>query len=184
MTNRRISLEVHDGFGRTEYLTLLRNMNVKTGIEIGIYNAENSEIIMKRLDGIKFFGVDPYLNYPEYDDICNNPQVIQDKRYEMTDLLFKHYGHNLIRKTSEDASKDFEDNYFDFVYIDANHNTEYVKRDLNLWWPKVKNEGVLSGHDFSWHYIGTVVSAVMEFAQEKDRNISIFQSGAIWIIKK
>lgn len=185
MSEKMLELFVHEGFGRTEFIKFINNLKPLNGIEIGVYNAENSEIILKRVGGIKYWGVDPYLCYKDYeDDFANSNQEIQDKRYEMANQIFKSYNQTLIRKTSEEASKDFEDNFFDFIYIDANHNYEYIKTDIELWWPKVKAGGILSGHDFSWNYAGNVVRAIMDFAREIGRDILIFQVGSIWIIKK
>ncbi len=47
-----------------------------------------------------------------------------------------------------DAVKDFEDNSLDFVYIDANHEYDYVKQDITEWTKKVKPGGIVAGHDY------------------------------------
>lgn len=55
-----------------------------------------------------------------------------------------------IRMSSIEASKTFEDGSLDFVFIDASHEYEDVKNDINAWLPKVKKGGVLSGHDYGY----------------------------------
>lgn len=66
--------------------------------------------------------------------------------------VFKKYMDNpkvtLIREFSSKAANFFDDEYFDFIYIDADHTYESVKTDLDAWYPKVKKGGILSGHDF------------------------------------
>lgn len=52
-----------------------------------------------------------------------------------------------IKMNSEDAAKMYEDQSIDFVFIDADHSYEAVKKDIMLWWPKVKKGGIISGHD-------------------------------------
>lgn len=47
-----------------------------------------------------------------------------------------------------DAVKDFADESLDFVYIDGNHNLKYVVEDICEWSKKVKNGGIISGHDY------------------------------------
>ena len=52
-----------------------------------------------------------------------------------------------IKSLSEEAVGKVPENV-DFVYIDGNHRYEYVKKDIELYWPKIKIGGVLAGHDF------------------------------------
>jgi Methyltransferase domain len=37
---------------------------------------------------------------------------------------------------------------FDFIYIDADHSEDAVKKDLAAWWPLLKKSGLMAGHDF------------------------------------
>jgi cephalosporin hydroxylase len=54
----------------------------------------------------------------------------------------------LIIKGSLDASCEFPDDYFDYVFIDASHEYELTKADVRLWHRKVKGDGYLAGHDY------------------------------------
>jgi len=54
----------------------------------------------------------------------------------------------MIRALSEDVVDTFADGSLDFIYIDGNHAYEYVKRDIEIWWPKLKKGGLFSGHDY------------------------------------
>lgn len=51
-------------------------------------------------------------------------------------------------KNSLMASKCFPDNYFDFFFIDADHTYNFIKQDIDLWWPKLSPGGIMCGHDF------------------------------------
>jgi predicted O-methyltransferase YrrM len=53
-----------------------------------------------------------------------------------------------IKSYSWEASKNFEDNSVDFVFIDADHEYESVVKDIDSWLPKVKKGGIISGHDY------------------------------------
>lgn len=61
---------------------------------------------------------------------------------------------------SEEASEIIKDNYFDCVFIDANHSYEMVLLDIKNWYPKVKKGGLLCGHDFCYERFPGVIKAV------------------------
>ena len=69
---------------------------------------------------------------------------------------------DVIIKVSDSisASTDFDDNYFDFIYIDAGHTYNRIYDDLTYWYPKLKTGGVLGGHDYN-HM--TVKKAISDF---------------------
>jgi cephalosporin hydroxylase len=55
----------------------------------------------------------------------------------------------IMPKNSLEASCEFPDNHFDFVFIDASHRYELTKADVRLWHRKVKENCVLAGHDYN-----------------------------------
>jgi hypothetical protein len=71
---------------------------------------------------------------------------------------------NVLEMDSLTASKMYEDNSLDFIFIDAAHDYESVKQDINSWFSKVKNDGIFAGHDA---FYPPVAKAVQEFASEK-----------------
>lgn len=52
---------------------------------------------------------------------------------------------------SLNASLKYPDNYFDFVFIDSGHTYELTKAEIRLWIRKVKDGGILAGHDYEGH---------------------------------
>lgn len=49
------------------------------------------------------------------------------------------------------------DTKFDFIFIDGEHTTVAVTNDINLCLPKLKDNGIMAGHDLLW---GTVKAAL------------------------
>lgn len=63
--------------------------------------------------------------------------------------LSNNYGHfNIIKDTSENASKQFANNSIDFIMIDAGHSYEALMSDFKYWYHKVKPGGYISGDDY------------------------------------
>lgn len=81
---------------------------------------------------------------------------------------------NIIFKQGdiETIVPELPDNYFDFIYIDAAHEKPSVLRDINLSLPKLKNNGVICGHDYidQEDQIHGVWGAVNEFFKNKKIN--------------
>ena len=77
-----------------------------------------------------------------------------------------------LRMTSSEASRLFEDEYFDFVFIDGDHSFEGCYEDLTAWYPKVKRDGILLGHDCYCDIFG-VKKALEKFILENGFNYTI-----------
>lgn len=109
-----------------------------------------------------------------------------DGRYsqEELDLQYENFKINVQNKPfvkiykeyTFDAVKHFEDDFFDLIYIDADHTYEGCLRDMEDWYPKVKKGRFLLGDDYRFSEYRVrfgVIEAVNEFA--KNNNIEFFQ---------
>ena len=54
----------------------------------------------------------------------------------------------VVCQDSSDAARQFDDEHFDWIYIDADHSYTGVARDLAAWRTKVKWSGFILGHDY------------------------------------
>jgi len=74
-----------------------------------------------------------------------------------------------IKSYSVDASKGFDDNSIDFLFIDADHRYKEFKKDLEAWMPKVKPGGVMCGHDCEAYY--SMIN--LDTRNELDKNLNM-----------
>jgi len=87
----------------------------------------------------------------------------------------------LIKGKSQEVYKLLDDNTFSMIFIDAAHDYESVKADLNNFYPKLRSGGIFAGHDYGEKSCG-VGQAVDEFV--KDNNLKLDVMTASWIIIK
>lgn len=72
-------------------------------------------------------------------------------RYNMTQLNLMDIIHPLVMN-SMDAAAIFKDNSVDMIFIDANHRYTYTHDDITEWGKKLKEGGVICGHDCERYY--------------------------------
>ena len=125
---------------------LLKNRKALVGVEVGVSEGRNAFDILKGLDIKTLYLVDIWGEYHEEESTLNSIELEKASRDNLKEFKDKIV---FIKKTSVGASGDFEDNSLDFVYIDANHQYEFVKEDIEAWWPKVKINGMLAGDDLN-----------------------------------
>lgn len=142
-------------------------------IEIGSWLGQSAAYMAVEIansnKNIDFYCVDLWENNEEYK---NESVIIEDRFYETflkNTQPVKNYI-KPIKAASLDAALKFEDEYFDFIFIDAAHDYENVKKDLIAWFPKLKKGGLFSGHDFVSTHMG-VIRAVSEWADINNKKI-------------
>ncbi len=108
------------------------------------------------------------LSYIKNTIITNNNTIYSVEKNCRSKLIenTKKWNVELICKDSYQASLMFPDNFFDLIYIDANHSYEEVKKDIINWLPKLKNTGTIAGHDYDNHWVG-VKKAVNEMFKNR-----------------
>lgn len=149
-------------------------------VEVGCWKGKSSAFMAVEIANsgkkIDFYCVDHWLGGPDhkgwdilpklYDIWTTNMKPLKDYFIEM-------------KMSSIDASKKFDDQSLDFVFIDASHEYEDVKSDIEAWMPKVKVGGIIAGHDYE-EYFPSVQKAVNELLSGKE--FDVYQK--CWIYKK
>jgi predicted O-methyltransferase YrrM len=83
---------------------------------------------------------------------------------------------DIIGDSAQSAAQ-FPDNSLDFVFIDASHDYDSVKRDIKAWLPKVrKPNGIIAGHDYCEVWPGVIKAVHEEFGLD----LEIVQSDWVW----
>ena len=98
----------------------------------------------------KLYCVDPwedYDNYPEYKDKQNviyNSFLNNIENSGIKDKIIINRGYSNIKVPM------FQDEFFDIIYIDGNHEPSYVLEDAVLCFRKLKKGGIMIFDDYGW----------------------------------
>lgn len=151
------------------------------GVEIGVFEGENVLLLCDSLEFELLYLVDPYLKYVEYTNYCGYSQeewsgIERGMRVSLNigdDGCGNYRGRPLrfIKALSSVAVSEVDDGSLDFVYADGNHEYEYIKEDIKLWYPKLKVGGWMMGHDWPVSEDSIYMSikrAATEFVEEND----------------
>lgn len=128
------------------------------GIELGVARGIYSKRMVESGKFKRFYGVD------SYSDIHNTEEYI---------TALKHIGienstFTLLRMDFESALAMFDDQYFDFIYVDGfAHTGEEGGKTLVDWFRKLKVGGILAGDDYH-HDWPLVTWAVNDLARKLD----------------
>jgi hypothetical protein len=120
--------------------------------ELGVGYGDFSKVLIKELQAQEFVAIDTFDGSPR--DKWGEPLKV----HQMTHHQYYLYNVALSQsaceiKTIEDWSWEgiskFDDAYFDFIYIDADHSYAAVKKDIEASAPKVKVGGYIQCNDFT-----------------------------------
>ncbi len=126
-------------YGRKFLLEMMPKHSVcaEIGVSQGLFAEEILKVVQpKKLHLIDPWAGEPHLHY--YESVCEKfKDSIESGQIE-------------IRKDKSQFVYDqFPDQYFDWIYVNGSHNYKSVKRDLDLYYHKIKMFGFITGDDYS-----------------------------------
>lgn len=153
-------------------------------IEIGTWLGQSAAYMAVEIanskKNIDFYCVDTWKGSEEHQ---SDERVKKDELYQTFLKNISPISEYIIpiRLTSEQAASHFKNESLDFIFIDANHEYEEVKKDIEIWYPKLKNGGIFAGHDYVQSWPG-VYKAVNEWCEKN--NIELQANESCWITRK
>lgn len=143
---------------------LFQQQETIVGLEIGVASGWTMNHFLQNLPNLQLTGIDPYIGY--MDGNIKIAQEMLDAQYLAAQDNISDFAPRgkILRGYSQDFVNSFEDKSLDYIFIDGDHSYEGALRDCELFFPKIKSNGIFAGHD--WSFDG-VQKAVNEF---KDKN--------------
>jgi hypothetical protein len=196
---------------RYDLVKVIVNEDFKTGAEIGVQKGEFTAFLLSAWrQCTEFHAIDLWRQQKSYKDSANIDNVEQENLYQLTRTRLQNFEKIIVyhRNYSNLVVKEIKDNSLDFIYVDARHDYVAVTEDLTLYWPKLKDGGIMAGHDYldvaqvkalspqqdwSVDHLGNkrtddkaVKSAVNEFAAKYQRPVlvTLQESWPTWYFRK
>ena len=160
------------------------------GIEFQAKHIDSTKILVDRLHLLELLPKDSVIAEIGVDkgdfsrkiiDTCN-PQTIhlvdmwstkrynEDKKTYVHDRFKDEIAEGQVKINiglSTDVVSEFPDAYFDWIYIDTDHSYETTLAELRSYSHKVKNGGIIAGHDYVMgNWMGMVRYGVMEAVRQ------------------
>jgi hypothetical protein len=139
------------------------------GVELGVNKGNFSKKLLEHSNPNKLILIDPWAS-ERYGE--NKLKRVKDKFSKE----IKNGRISIKRSYSQDALEQLDDNNLDWAYIDTTHSYEQTLEELKLCKQKVKDSGIISGHDYCQGNISKfinygVIRAVHKFCQDHNYKI-------------
>jgi len=125
---------------------LIENNNFQIMIEVGIDTGKTTFFLLDNIPHLKIYAIDT------------------DIRKFYNNSIKEKYGDRLIPMEgySHEVADQLPDNFADIVFIDADHSYDAVKKDIVKYTPKLKKNGLLTGHDIDYPGVNKAVNEMIK----------------------
>jgi len=145
-------------------------------LEIGCFYGANIisvEQTYGRHPGSLLYGVDPWEDYSEYPEYENTQENTHKTFLENIKNSGKEEKFITKRGYSNEVIPTFSDDFFDIIYIDGNHEPDYVLEDAVLCFRKLKKGGIMIFDDYGWGGPGLTKAGIDGFLRGFHKKIEV-----------
>ncbi len=142
----------------------IRENGYTRGAELGVWDGRCYQYLTTHCQDLHLIGVDLYAPQPDNEgpekwipgESGHNwdHETYYKNITEYIDFIGRG---EFIRDYTYNAALKVADNSLDFIFIDADHSEEGVRKDIEMWSPKVREGGMIIGHDIDWPSVKKVV---------------------------
>ena len=131
------------------------------------------------------FALDPWEDYPDYQEYQEQLPNIYNTFLENIERSSFKNKISVVRGYSHIEVPKFQDHFFDIIYIDANHEPEYVLEDAVVAFRKLKIGGYLIFDDYGWGGPDMTQRGIDSFLKGYFKRVVVIgQPGSQLIVKK
>ena len=167
-----------------------------TGVEIGVWEGDFAALALRIVRPARLHLIDPwrFVSEPAYERAWYGGAIAEsqeDMDRVYTGVLARFAGEiergivRVHRGPSAEAAALFAEDSLDWVYVDGNHGYEFVSRDLEEYFARLRGGGVICGDDYMPPYGwwgDSVTRAVDEFSRSLGLPVRLI--GRQWVIER
>lgn len=156
---------------------LCQSIDARTYVEVGCKSGHTVGFVLANCPQVRAIAIDPWIQQEQSADVTR--ETYEDWNFENIEAEFwKNVGAHkerceMLRKKSAEAVLDFDyvgdESIYPMqqgpcvVFIDALHDYESVKQDIELWWPLVRPGGYIVLHDYNHKWPGVMRAVAEQF---------------------
>ena len=144
-------------------LYLIEKNNFKRIAEVGVKFGRTTFFLLDNIPDLVVYAIDTDIS------LFYNKEV--KEKYKGRLIPIQGY--------SYDVADQLPDNSIDLIFIDADHSYDAVKKDIKVYTPKLKDHGILAGHDIDYPGVNKAVSELIEHYDVGPNNVWIKHTGNI-----
>jgi len=170
------------GWMINDHLSILYDTtkNKELVVEIGCWKGRTTSVlaVAERVICIDSWIYD--INYKNdiwfdvYREYSKNENILEEFKKNLS--MFNNI--DIIIGKSHDVANQVLNNAVDLLVIDGDHSYDGIKGDLELYFPKLKNKGIIFCHDYG---DTGVDKAIHEFIKQKNLDISNLNNGGVFL---
>lgn len=160
-------IQVESAIGNDEAIWLYEQAKCMSSIvELGSYKGKSTHALLSGCKGV-VYAVDHFKGSPDGRDTTYGKSGKEEFLYNT-----KNFNNLVLLETDTvKASKIFEDQSIDMIFIDASHLYEDFLNDMTNWFSKITK--LICGHDIGY-------PAIMRVLTELNLNWEVVEIGSLW----
>jgi len=195
----RVAYEKERSESFPHFPRVIREKNLDAGVVIGVAFGGQAEAILEHSNATELLGVDAYDAPPAAANLSAAAaaaaavaatNAINVPADQMENLFWYVIGrmsrfasrYNHVRGSSAQATQ-LINVELDFVLLDSDRTHASLFQDLNLWFPKLRNGGVIGGHGYGHVSTTGVKAAVDGFLGSRGLTVHAEPANVWWVEK-
>jgi len=130
---------------------MINDHNLYYGAELGVHAGVTFKYMIESCPKLNLIGVDLWNKNQKNVNFYHHLKAWCEKYSDRT---------TLYRESTFTAHEHVKDSSLDFIFIDALHTYDAVKKDITNWSRKVKSGGFIIGHDFHMDGVRDAVNEI------------------------